>query len=244
MKKIIWIDIGTHFGQEFMSIFGSNFYFAFVSIRRFLADRIFIRLERLSFHDLKSIYKKRSEIINKSESFFSIFIEANPKIIASKKLYLRANSVFNVALTSQDEDEKILKLYLGNKNELSQGSSIFLEKHNVSPDSYVSSFGVAPKKFLSKLKDHIDDSIDNYEVMLRLNCEGVEDDTIYAAHQVFGNKLKLISGSLKDVKGIKGEDAYNNLINFMSDNSLSFVYFSSNISSWKNAFSKISELFK
>ena len=244
MKKIIWIDVGTHFGQEFMSIFGSNFYFAILSIRRFLADRIFRREERLSFLDFKSIIKSRSEISKKSESFFSIFIEANPKIIASKKLYLRANSVFNIALTSADDDEKILKLYLGNKDELSQGSSIFLEKHNVSSDSYVASFGVSPKKFLSKLKDHIEDSMENYEVMLRLNCEGVEDDTIYAAHEVFGAKLKLISGSLKDVKDIKGNHAYNNLIKFMSDNNLSFVYFSSNIISWKEAYLKISKLLK
>lgn len=242
MKKIIWIDIGTHFGQEFMSIFGSDFYFTVISIKRFLGDRVFRRPEKLSFSDLKHIIKIRSQIIKKSDLFYSIFVEANPKIIASKKLYLEADSVFNLALTSADEDEKILKLYLGNKDELSQGSSIFLEKHNVSSDSYVTAFGVSPKKFLSKLKEHIEDSTEDYQVMLRLNCEGVEDDTIYAAHEVFSTKLKLISGSLKDVKGIKGDDAYNNLIKFMSDNSLSFVYFSSDIASWKDAHLKISKL--
>ena len=32
--------------------------------------------------------------------------------------------------------------------------------------------------------------------MLRLNCEGVEDEVIYAAQRIFGNKIKLIAGSL------------------------------------------------
>ena len=41
-------------------------------------------------------------------------------------------------------------------------------------------------------------------MLLRLNCEGIEDDVIYAAHSSFQDKLKLICGSLKDVEGVKG----------------------------------------
>ena len=52
--------------------------------------------------------------------------------------------------------------------------------------------------------------------MLRLNCEGVEDEVIYSAQNVFGNKLKLIAGSLKDVKELKGEVAFNKLFEFMN----------------------------
>ena len=34
MKKIIWIDVGTHFGQEYSSIFGSNYGFFIHALKR------------------------------------------------------------------------------------------------------------------------------------------------------------------------------------------------------------------
>jgi ribosomal protein S8 len=40
------------------------------------------------------------------------------------------------------------------------------------------------------LRKDLDKKYDEYEIMLRLNCEGVEDDVIYAAKEVFNKNLK------------------------------------------------------
>ena len=40
MKKIVWIDIGTHFAQEHKSIFGTNLYFYTFLLRRFIGGKI------------------------------------------------------------------------------------------------------------------------------------------------------------------------------------------------------------
>ena len=49
------------------------------------------------------------------------------------------------------------------------------------------------------LEIHLAEKFSDYFVILRLNCEGVEDSAIYSAHNFFGDKLKLICGALKDV---------------------------------------------
>ena len=72
--------------------------------------------------------------------------------------------------------------------------------------------------------------------------QGVEDDVIYAAHKSFGEKLKLISGSLKDVEELKGIEASDNLDNYMEENKLTFVKFSSGIYSWPDAHKAILSL--
>ena len=109
----------------------------------------------------------------------------------------------------------IAKLYLGNGSELSQGSSVYLAKHNVEKDSYIPAFGVSTNSFFTELELFITEKYNDYDVLLRLNCEGVEDEVIYSAHNSFGNKLKLICGSLKDVEGVKGHGARQKLDKFL-----------------------------
>ena len=36
MTKLVYIDVGTHFGQEFNSMFGSQWYFFWKIIRRII----------------------------------------------------------------------------------------------------------------------------------------------------------------------------------------------------------------
>ena len=62
--------------------------------------------------------------------------------------------VFNLALTDGDEGSplSITKLYLGDGSELSQGSSVFLEKENVQKSSYVTTLGVSSVTFLVNCK--------------------------------------------------------------------------------------------
>jgi hypothetical protein len=146
-KKIVWIDIGTHFGQEYNSIFGTNFFFYSIILKRFI-NGILKRQKPINLSNLHDIIQKRSQIRKKSEYFYSIFIEANPKIIFKKKFYLKADMIFNIALTGEkNKPASIIKLYLGNDGELSQSSSIFLSKKNVKRNSYVTTLGVSCDDF-------------------------------------------------------------------------------------------------
>ena len=126
----------------------------------------------------------------------------------------------------------IVKLYLGDGNSDSQGSSIFLEKHNVTKENFVASLGVSTEDFFNGLESYLNMQFSDYVVMLRLNCEGVEDDAIYSAYSSFGSKLKLISGSLKDVAEVKGFEAYESLEKFIADRGITFAQFNSPIYTW------------
>ena len=136
----------------------------------------------------------------------------------------------------------ITKLYLGDGNELSQGSSVFLEKENVHKDSYIAILGVFVSDFFRELDLHLNEKFSDYDVLLRLNCEGGEDDVIYSAYSSIGSKVKLICGSLKDVEGVKGLDASQKLDKFIHDNKLLFVYFYSGIDSWPKAHAAVLNL--
>ena len=243
-KKIIWIDIGTHFGQEYNSIFGSNFNFYSKIIKRFI-NGILKRQKSINLFILQDIIYKRAQIKKKSKYFYSIFIEANPKIIFKKNFYLKADMIFNVALMGEkNKPISITKLYLGKDGELSQSSSIFLSKKNLKKNSYVTTLGMSGKEFFSKLKLYLNKKFNNYDILLRLNCEGVEDDIIYSAHSTFGKKLKIICGALKDVKDIKGLKAYKKLNKFLLNNKLFFFDFHTDIESWSKAYIAILNMLK
>ena len=108
--------------------------------------------------------------------------------------------VFNIALTDdRGTNGTITKLYLGDDGEQSQSSSVFLEKNNVTEEEFVVTLGVSANYFFEDLAQYLSDRFGEYTVLLRLNCEGAEDDVIYSASEAFGAKLKLICGSLKDV---------------------------------------------
>ena len=243
MKKIIWIDVGTHFGQEYNSIFGSSLSFYAHIFKRFLGGKILNRGKFVSIPGLRSIIHSRGKIRKKTRDFYTVFIEANPKIAYNKRIYSDADMVFNLALTNDSRSPvSVTKLYLGDGSELSQGSSVFLEKANVHKDSYVATLGVFVNDFFKNLELYLDEKFGEYDVLLRLNCEGVEDDVIYAAHESFGSKLKLICGSLKDVEGVKGLGASQVLDKFIIDNKLLFVYFYPGIDSWAEAHAAISNI--
>ena len=243
MKKVVWIDIGTHFGQEHSSIFGSSYSFYGHVIRRFLGAKVFKRGKFVNFKGLRNIIYARNKIRQRSEEFYTVFVEANPKIIINNNTYLNADLVFNLALLENNQTPlSLTKLYLGNGDELSQGSSVFLEKNNVNKMSYVTTIGVSASVFFHQLKLHIEEIYDDYQILVRLNCEGAEDDVIYSAHDCFDSKVKMVCGSLKDVEGVKGLSAYKKLKRYMSDNELPFVYFSSAIDTWPKAHNAIINL--
>tara|TARA_B100000315_G_scaffold36249_1_gene30943 strand:- start:3912 stop:4667 length:756 start_codon:yes stop_codon:yes gene_type:complete len=236
LKKIIWIDIGTHFGQEHSSIFYSNYSFYSRIIRRFLGAKVLKRGKFVSFNGLKNIIHARSKIRKRSKEFYTVFVEANPKIAYKKNFYPATDMFFNLALTSDSHTPvSIAKLYIGDGGELAEGNSLFSEKHNSHNGRHIATFGVSASNFFSALRSYLNEKFGDYDVLLRINCEGVEDDAIYSAYSSFGNKLKLICGSLKDVEELKGLEASQKLDTFISDNKLLFVKFSSGIYSWPKA---------
>ena len=244
MKKIIWIDVGTHFAQEHSSIFSSDFSFYSFIARRLISSRLFKRGKFVSNIELKEIIACRNKIRKRSNDFYSIFIEANTKIARKKQFYPSADLFFNLALTDDHKSTSIAKLYLGDGQEYSQGSSIFLEKHNVNQDSFVAAFGVSTNDFFKELELYLSEKFSDYVVMLRLNCEGVEDSIIYSAHNSFGDKLELICGSLKDVAEVKGLEAFERLEFFIADHGIVFAQFASAIYTWSEGQTAILKLLK
>ena len=243
MKKIIWIDVGTHFGQEYQSLFGSNISFYFKIIKRFIGGVILRRGKFVSKKGLKDILYARKKIRKRSNEFYTIFIEANPKIISKKNVYVKADAVFNLALTENtNEPLSISKLYLGIGDELSQGSSIFAENNAVDKNTFMSIMGVSCDTFFHQLRIHIEKLYDDYKILLRLNCEGVEDEVIYSLYKIFGTKTAMISGSLNDVKRVRGLSASQKLDDFINEKKLKFVFFSPLIYSWPKAHTAIMNL--
>ncbi len=236
MKKLIWIDVGTHFAQEHTSIYGSNFAFYLFVLKRFLSGKILKRGKFVSYKELKEIIVSRKILRSRSADVFSIFIEANPRIVHKKDFYPQADIVFNLALTDAGHAPvSIAKLYIGNGGELAEGNSLFKQKHKTEVKDYVATFGISTNDFFKQLELYLSEKFENYSVMLRLNCEGVEDEVIYAAYQSFEKKLEMICGSLKDVEDIKGTEAAKKLDLFLLDNELPFTRFTSGIDSWPEA---------
>ena len=243
MKKIVWIDVGTHFAQEHSSIFGSNLSLCFLILKRLIGSRLLARGKFVSMKELRKIINLRNKIRKYRSRFFSIFIEANSKVVYKKNNYANADLTFNLALTdNSDPSFSIKNLFLGNRDKFSQGSSLFLEKENVYEDSFIPTISIPSSDMFKELEKYLSKKFDNYVVLLRLNCEGVEDGVIYSAYESFGTKLKLLCGSLKDVKSIKGDDASEKLKIFMSDKELEFQTFHSRADSWLKPYLEILKL--
>ena len=100
------------------------------------------------------------------------------------------------------------------------------------------------EEHLEELALYLSEKFCDYVVMLRLNCEGVEDNVIYSAHTSFGNKLELICGSLKDVAEVKGFDAYQELDRFIADQGIAFAQFNSPIYTWLEGQKSIQKLLR
>ena len=243
-NKIVWIDIGTHDAQEFKSIFSSNLHFYWKIFRRFIGFKFLKRGHFLNFTDLFKINSYRKYLKNNRGYFHFTFIEANYKILQSS-VYNEADDVYCFAIGSDKKNYlKIGRLYHADNNETSQGNSIYKNKGNINIDNFNSCILIDADKFSEYFKKFLDEKFNYYEIILRINCEGSEDDVIYAMHKTFKKKLTFILGSLKDVRGVKGEKEYTNLKNYMKKHKLCFVNFSPSVNTWLNSFSALDTCLK
>lgn len=239
--KYIWIDIGTHYAQEYNSIFGSNLLFYLKLFKRIL--KIFIGKKFLKINQLYDLVNYRNEIRKRRNEFIIIFVEANPKILSKKKVYLKADIIFNQAITDDqnidNSDNKFSKLYFANGDVFSQGNSIYENKKNIDVNDFIWTNSMQVGQFMKSVKKIFDSDFKDYKVFLRLNCEGVEDSIVYSAYEQFGNKLKFVLGSLKDVNEIKGNEASQKLDLFLKEKNLKNIYFMSSVDSWHDSFKEI-----
>ena len=234
---LILIDIGTHSCGEIKSFTNSKFFFYK------LAKRI-----------IKNIYKKNSLkasyfkncVINhfKLKNIFKkitlILVEPN-YLHFEEAPYKLSSMVLPVAIKSISESLSMTtKLFFANNDPKSAGNSIFSSKGNVDKDNFRNVLSLNTNQLFEILKNTY--LHENSKVILRLNCEGMEDEIIYEFKKYLSNKLKVIMGSLKDVKSIKGNKKYSQLLKFIDDEKILFVPFSDDIDTWSKAHSLLYSL--
>ncbi|MBO8229885.1 MAG: hypothetical protein JJ841_007390 [Prochlorococcus marinus CUG1432] len=148
--------------------------------------------------------------------------------------YELSSMVLPVAIKSIDEgNSRTTKLFFANNDPKSAGNSIFSSKGNVDEDNFRNVLSLNIYQFLEILNTTY--LHENSKVLLRLNCEGMEDEIIYEFKKYLSNKLKVIMGSLKDVKSIKGKKKYSMLLEFIEDKKIRFIPFSDDVDTWSKA---------
>ena len=90
---------------------------------------------------------------------------------------------------------------------------------------------------LNFIKQNIEHKFPNidYEIVLRMNCEGSEYDVIQGAKKIFGAQFSLVLGSLDDVLKYHGQDVYNQMEKFLEDNRIDFRVFNTILTSHAEA---------
>lgn len=235
----IIIDIGTHSCGEIKSFTNSKFFFFkfFKKIIKNIYKKntinvIYFKNLIENHFKLKTIFKKITLII----------IEPN-YLHFNEKIYHLSSMVLPVAIKNNNEnDSRTTKLFISNNDTKSAGNSIYSWKGNVDQNNFINVLTINT----NELFDILDKTYfhENSKVILRINCEGMEDEIIYDFHKYIPNKLKAIMGSLQDVKYIKGVQKYSKLMKFIDDKKIKFIPFSDDIETWDKAHTFIYSLFR
>ena len=230
--NIIFIDIGTHSCGEIKSFTNSKFFF-FKLIKRIIKNIYKKRSINISiFSSLIINHFKLKNIIKK---ITLILIEPN-YLHFEEKPYKFSSMVLPAAInSSNDSNSRTIKLFFANNDPKSAGNSIYSSKGNVNKNHFRNVLALNSSELLEILeKTYLHE---NSKVILRINCEGMEDEIIYEFKKYLANRLKGIMGSLKDVKSIKGNKKYSQLMKFIDDEEIIFVPFSDNLDTWSKAHS-------
>ncbi len=242
MKKVVFIDVGTHFGQEYNALMCGSRYMLYRIVRHLCAFILGRAKEHVKIRDLIKLIKVSRDLRNCRYKFFSILVEPNPRLF-SRFCYRDCDLHLPIAMSSS-EGINFGKLFYTGGNKTGQGSSLFLEKEGTLKTDFAPVVVANSSETFSYIFEQVmkeNPYISNADIMLRLNCEGVEDEVIYAAYKVFGRRLVKIFGSLKDVEEIKGVVAYKQLSQFMESNLIVFEKFSPNLDTWLPALTSIQD---
>ena len=234
---LILIDVGTHSCGEIKSFTNSKFFF-FKLIKRIVKN--IYKKKSLNILKFKSLIINHFKLKNIFKRITLILIEPN-YLHFDEKLYKFSSMVLPVAISSSNENNsRTVKLFFANNDPKSAGNSIFSSKGNINKNNFRNVLSLNSYEVLEILKNTY--LHENSKVILRINCEGMEDEIIYTFKKYLADRLKGIMGSLKDVKSIKGNKKYSQLMKFIDDEKIIFVPFSDDIDTWSKAHSFIYSL--
>lgn len=238
MKKIILLDIGTHKCQEFKAVFHTNPLLLFA---RVLSHKI-MRLKSPSFKTVFSIIKSQKILKKNRKSFFVILTEPNTNVF-SHPLYKKADQVYCIAVGKNNEKIKLSNLYFHakNLNLEEQGPSIFQEKSGIKSNFAIPITKISPEYYLNFIKHNFEEKFPNceYELILRMNCEGSEYELIKNAKDIFGNRFNLVLGSLDDVLKYHGKFVYREMLDYLDKENIEFNDFTTLLTSHDCALKKL-----
>ena len=140
----------------------------------------------------------------------------------------------------EGNDIRTTKLFFANNDPMSAGNSIFSTKGNVNENNFKNVLILSTNELFDILKNTY--LHEQSKIIIRVNCEGMEDDIIYDFKKFIPNRLSGIMGSLKDVKSIKGNKEYTQLIEFIDKEKITFLPFSDDVDTWCKAHSYIYSL--
>lgn len=235
MTELLFVDVGTHKGQEYRAIFETSRWSYF---KRFLNQRVMAskrKEEPLSISGFKKLIANASFLRSRRSDIYYVMVEPNSKIFCLP-IYQSADLALCVSLSKNEKSASLARLYFANGDNTGQGSSLFETKPNVSLEDYSPVLNLDPTSFASMLKDHFEkEHKSGYQVVLRINNEGAEVDVIESFYQVFSDRLIGVLGSLADVQKVHGEEQLSALYRYMKQNDIEFVPLFSSFSSWPNA---------
>ena len=230
--NIILVDVGTHSCGEIKSFTDSKFFF-FKLIKRIIKN--ICKKRSLNISNFKSLIINHLRLKNILNKITLILIEPN-YLHFEETPYKFSSMVLPAAIKStNDSNSRTIKLFFANNDPKSAGNSIFSSKGNVNKNEFRNVLSLNSYELLEILKKTY--LHENSKVILRINCEGMEDEIIYEFKKYLKNRLRGIMGSLKDVKSIKGNKKYSQLMKFIDDEKIIFVPFSDDIDTWSKAHS-------
>jgi hypothetical protein len=238
-RKIIYVDVGTHVGQEYDALFKhSTTKMMWLFLKLFFATLIYPnrKIKYIGFFEALIILKNVKALRHRRADILTIVVEPNARLF-NHSVYSNADKVFCLALTGVNSQIEFQNLYFPNSNKASQGASIFENKKGIDTGEYDTVVTVGASYFTRMLRETCDAAYAEcgYTLVLRVNCEGFEDSAIYAFKREFGNAFTLVMGSLKDVGELKGQRELDTMNAFIKSENLDFVPFTPLYHTWKDA---------
>ena len=235
-NKITFIDIGTHKGQELLSLFSFRQplkSLVITIIASFLRTIIKLEIKQFNIAVIKNKIRTCITCLQAKKSrdkFHLISVEPNYRLF-NHRIYSMIDDLFPLAVgDSEGQDIELRKLFHANRDIYSQGSSIYSNKPNVNLDHFYHVACIRPDTLVKEIYKL--PALKDLPIIIRINCEGSEDELIREFFNVFGDRVLLVLGSLDDVGRIKGEECQLKLMEYIRSKKIDFIKFSEDQSSW------------
>ena len=239
---LLFVDIGTHMGQEYNALFKTSNKKYWQHYMRHLGHTLKKGGDKISLKEFRKMRDNASIIRANRSRIKYIMMDPNP-FLFSLPVYREADIAFCAALSENTKQASLMKLFFANHERLGQGSSLFEAKPNINIDDFTTVLNIDSNYFAHMLKDHFDSECgENFSVILRLNNEGAEVGVIKSFATAFGAQLKGVLGSLADVAKVHGQNELNEIHSFMHSTGIPFIPLYSSFTSWPNAIKFISQV--